>query len=199
MLTRGSGLLDLSRELNRGNVSLAQYFALGYLEQKGELTTKDLGAKLGHSTAAATGLMDRLEKLGYVQRFTLVSDRRSVTWKMTSKGSDLIREMREVLADSLLEMLAGESDVRSTPNEADLVEALSKGLPDEFWKTYQALKEKARNSDLPESELSLLTSMSDQIEQADAVRLEAAAKLATVRGVSFDTVVTQFEIGAVAH
>jgi len=202
LLTRRSCLLNLTKGLNQGNVSFAQYLLLGFLEQEDELTTLEVAKRVGHSTAAATGLMDRLEKLGYVQRFSSDNDRRSVVWKVTRKGSDLLGQLRETLVDSVSEILANEPDVASpspepAESEADLIEALSSGLPDEFWRTYQALK-KAGNPDLPESEVSLLTAMTDQIEQADAARLEAAAKLAELRGISFDEVVREFEIGAVA-
>jgi len=35
-----------------------------------------IALKMGHTTAAATGLVDRLEKLGYVQRSHALDDRR---------------------------------------------------------------------------------------------------------------------------
>ena len=78
MFTQRSFLLNLSRELNKGNVSFAQFFLLGYLANESFLTMTDISRKMGHSTAAATGLVDRLEKLGYVQRLHASEDRRKV-------------------------------------------------------------------------------------------------------------------------
>ena len=86
MFTQRSFLLDLSRELNRGNVSYAQFFLLGYLSSEQQLTMTDISRKMGHSTAAATGLVDRLEKLGYVQRLHAADDRRKVMVQITIKG-----------------------------------------------------------------------------------------------------------------
>ena len=77
MFTQRSFLLNLSKELNKGSVSYAQFFLLGYLANENFLTMTDISKKMGHSTAAATGLVDRLEKLGYVQRLHASEDRRT--------------------------------------------------------------------------------------------------------------------------
>ena len=95
MFTQRSFLLNLSKELNKGNVSFAQFFLLGYLANENFLTMTDISKKMGHSTAAATGLVDRLEKLGYVQRLHASEDRRKVMVQITRKGIDLVDRMRE--------------------------------------------------------------------------------------------------------
>ena len=77
MFTQRSFLLDLSNELNDGNVSYAQFFLLGYLSKEEFLTMTDISKKMGHSTAAATGLVDRLEKLGYRSVISIVISDRS--------------------------------------------------------------------------------------------------------------------------
>lgn len=95
MFTQRSFLLNLSKELNKGNVSYAQFFLLGYLANESFLTMTDISKKMGHSTAAATGLVDRLEKLGYVERLHASEDRRKVMVQITSKGVELVNRMRE--------------------------------------------------------------------------------------------------------
>jgi DNA-binding MarR family transcriptional regulator len=45
------------------------------------------------TTAAATGLVDRLVKAGYVQRVYDPSDRRIIKVKLTSKGADLVKKI----------------------------------------------------------------------------------------------------------
>lgn len=95
MFTQRSFLLNLSKELNKGNVSYAQFFLLGYLANESFLTMTDISKKMGHSTAAATGLVDRLEKLGYVERLHASEDRRKVMVQITSKGIELVNRMRE--------------------------------------------------------------------------------------------------------
>ena len=61
---------------------------------------------MGHSTAAATGLVDRLEKLGYVQRLHASDDRRKVMVQITRKGIDLVDKMREDIIENLVEVMA---------------------------------------------------------------------------------------------
>src|SRR6187431_1471710 len=95
MFTQRSFLLNLSKELNKGNVSYAQFFLLGYLANESFLTMTDISKKMGHSTAAATGLVDRLEKLGYVERLHASEDRRKVMVQITPKGIELVNHMRE--------------------------------------------------------------------------------------------------------
>ena len=107
MFTQRSFLLNLSKELNRGSVSFAQFFLLGYLAKEDYLTMTDISKKMGHSTAAATGLVDRLEKLGYVQRLHASDDRRKVMVQITRKGIDLVDKMREDIVENLVEVMAG--------------------------------------------------------------------------------------------
>ena len=101
MFTQRSFLLDLSEELNKGSISYAQFFLLGYLAKEDYLTMTDISKKMGHSTAAATGLVDRLEKLGYVQRLHAAEDRRKVMVQITRKGLELVTRLRDVIASNI--------------------------------------------------------------------------------------------------
>ena len=105
MFTQRSFLLNLSKELNKGSVSYAQFFLLGYLANENFLTMTDISKKMGHSTAAATGLVDRLEKLGYVQRLLASEDRRKVMVQITRKGIDLVERIREDIVSSLVALM----------------------------------------------------------------------------------------------
>src|SRR6201999_347495 len=79
-------LLNLSKDLSRGNISFSQFYLLSYLSTSREMTMTDIARKMGHSTAAATGLVDRMEKLGYVERAHAADDRRKVMVRITAKG-----------------------------------------------------------------------------------------------------------------
>jgi len=105
-------MLNLSRDLNRDNISFAQFFLLSYLDSSKELTMTDIAKKMGHSTAAATGLVDRLEKLGYMERTHSVDDRRKVMVRITSKGLDLISRLRDELQSQIADAMneSGASD-----------------------------------------------------------------------------------------
>jgi DNA-binding MarR family transcriptional regulator len=111
MFTQRSFLLDLSNELNDGHVSYAQFFLLGYLAKEEYLTMTDIAKKMGHSTAAATGLVDRLEKLGYVQRLHAADDRRKVMVQITKKGIELVKRLRNVISKSITSTMADGGEV----------------------------------------------------------------------------------------
>ncbi len=98
-------LLNLSKDLSRGNISFAQFYLLSYLSASRELTMTDIARKMGHSTAAATGLVDRLEKLGYVERMHAADDRRKVMVSITTKGIELVGKLRGALQDRVAEAM----------------------------------------------------------------------------------------------
>lgn len=98
-------LLNLSRELNRDNISFAQFFLLSYLASSKELTMTDIARKMSHSTAAATGLVDRLEKLGYMERTHAIDDRRKVMVRVTSKGIELVSRLRNELQSQIADAM----------------------------------------------------------------------------------------------
>ena len=107
LFTQRSCILNLSTELNKGNVSFPQFFLLTYLSSEEYLTMSDIAKKMGHSTAAATGLVDRLEKLCYVERVHAAEDRRKIMVRITSKGIELVSKMRTEIANDLAGILAG--------------------------------------------------------------------------------------------
>jgi DNA-binding MarR family transcriptional regulator len=107
LFTQRSCILNLSTELNKGNVSFPQFFLLTYLSSEEYLTMSDIAKKMSHSTAAATGLVDRLEKLGYVERVHAAEDRRKIMVRITNKGVQLVSKMRTEIANDLAGIIAG--------------------------------------------------------------------------------------------
>src|SRR6266404_7147465 len=98
-------ILSLSEQLGHGSVSFPQYFLLGYLDKQEVITMSGIASKMGHTTAAATGLVDRLEKLGYVQRSHALDDRRKVMVRITQKGSSLVAEIRRDMVEKIMTLL----------------------------------------------------------------------------------------------
>ena len=88
-------LLHLSEELARGSVSFPQFFLLTFLARHEALTMSGIAATMGHTTAAATGLVDRLDPLGYIERSHALDDRRKVIVKITRKGVTLVSQIRQ--------------------------------------------------------------------------------------------------------
>lgn len=107
LFTQRSCILNLSSELNKGNVSFPQFFLLTYLSSEEYLTMSDIAKKMGHSTAAATGLVDRMEKFDYVERTLAAEDRRKIMVRITSKGINLVAKMRKEIVKDLAGILAG--------------------------------------------------------------------------------------------
>jgi len=98
-------VLRLCKELAPGNVSFPQFFLLAYLDQKEVLTMSAIAQKMGHTTAAASGLVARLENLRYVMRSVARDDRRKVMVCITPKGSALVRRIREEMVGNLMKIL----------------------------------------------------------------------------------------------
>src|SRR6478735_2975833 len=98
-------ILTLSKELGRGNVSFPQYCLLGFLAQKPYLTMTEIAQKMGHTTAAATGLVDRLEKLGHVRRVHALDDRRKIMVEITESGTALVSEVRDDMVGNILRIM----------------------------------------------------------------------------------------------
>jgi DNA-binding MarR family transcriptional regulator len=98
-------VLRLSKELAPGNVSFPQFFLLAALDQREVLTMSAIAEKMGHTTAAASGLVDRLENLGYVVRSSAREDRRKVMVCITEKGSALVRRIRGEMVGNLMKVM----------------------------------------------------------------------------------------------
>lgn len=74
--------------------------------EKRIVTPKDLAAHLGMSTAAASGLVDRLERAGYVRRESHPSDRRGITVVLTDDGRQRAGETIGTVYSRLLDVAA---------------------------------------------------------------------------------------------
>lgn len=62
-----------------------------------ELTMTNVSRMMGISTAAGTGMVDRLETLGHTFRFHSEQDRRKVMVCLTEKGATLTKEIKNIL------------------------------------------------------------------------------------------------------
>ena len=98
-------ILNLSKELAPGNVSFPQYFLLTYLDQREVQTMSAIAQEMRHTTAAASGLVARLENLGYVMRSHASDDRRKVMVCITPRGTALVRRIREEMICNLMKMM----------------------------------------------------------------------------------------------
>ena len=101
-----SFVLNLSEELGKGKVSFPQFLLLSFLDSEKEpLTMTGVAKRMRHTTAAATGLVDRLEKLALVRRQQGPSDRRKVLAIITPKGVALVHHIRQDMVQNLLRLM----------------------------------------------------------------------------------------------
>jgi DNA-binding MarR family transcriptional regulator len=94
-------LANLSRELAPGGVSFAQFFLLGALRDETTLSMSEIAHRMGNTTAAATGLVDRLENLDYVERAHATDDRRKVLVHITARGAALVTRIKNDMIHNL--------------------------------------------------------------------------------------------------
>jgi len=123
LFTQRSCILNLSAELNKEKLSFPQFFLLAYLSSEEFLAMSDIANKMGHSTAAATGLVDRLEKLGFVERKQAAEDRRKIMVRITDAGIEMVAKMRKEIAQNISTLMT-EMDAE----EAETVEGAKRVL-----------------------------------------------------------------------
>ena len=121
LFSQRSCILRLSPALNQGKVSYPQFFLLAYLADEDCLSMSSIAKMMGHSTAAATGMVDKLQELGHLKRFTAASDRRKIMVKITEQGRELVQQMRNNIAGDLAAMMAQNTETESLNRAGKLV------------------------------------------------------------------------------
>ncbi len=79
------------------HVSAAGGLVLGLLRDNGPLSPSDLGDRLIVTRSTVTGLVDSLERRGFVGRSAHPADRRSLLVEITPAGLDVVREVRTLI------------------------------------------------------------------------------------------------------
>ena len=106
LFSQRSCILNLSPVLTRGKVSYPQFFLLAYLAEEDCLSMSTIARMMGHSTAAATGMVDKLQTLGHLKRYTAAADRRKIMVRITERGRELVAQMRNNIAQELSQLMA---------------------------------------------------------------------------------------------
>ena len=104
LFSQRSCILSLSPVLTRGKVSYPQFFLL----EEDCLSMSSIARMMGHSTAAATGMVDKLQTLGHLKRYTAAADRRKIMVRITDCGRELVAQMRNNIAQELSQLMAHE-------------------------------------------------------------------------------------------
>lgn len=121
MFSQRNCILKLSPELTQDKVSYPQFFLLTYLAEEESLSMSSIARMMGHSTAAATGMVDKLQELGHIKRFTAAADRRKIMVRITEQGLELVNRMRGNIARDLANLMAMEDNASRTGHARTLI------------------------------------------------------------------------------
>ncbi|WP_239014595.1 MarR family winged helix-turn-helix transcriptional regulator [Archangium violaceum] len=95
----------LARSCERMELTAPQIHALLWLGQDGALTMGELARRLGITEKTVTGVVDRLEREGHVQRERSPEDRRVIRCRLTASGSRLHRKLDRTVVQDMGRML----------------------------------------------------------------------------------------------
>ena len=96
----------------KAGISMTHLHILWVLEHHGDLTMSRLAELLDVSVSNATGLIDRMEERGLVERFRVPNDRRIVLVRASAEGAR-IRDEIEALKQDRMRTILGRLDPSS--------------------------------------------------------------------------------------
>ncbi len=88
---------QIGRLLRPLNVSAAGGLALGVLRDRGAMSPSELGERLIVTRATVTGVVDSLERRGFVRRSPDPVDRRRLVIEITPAGLGVVRDLRTIV------------------------------------------------------------------------------------------------------
>ena len=80
-------------EFYKMKITLPQFVVLEILHREGQSRMTDLARSINVSTAAMTGIVDRLVRDGYVERASDPDDRRIIKIGLTAKGGSAVKNI----------------------------------------------------------------------------------------------------------
>jgi DNA-binding MarR family transcriptional regulator len=101
---------QIGRLLRPLHVSAAGGLVLGILRDHGSMTPSGLGERLIVTRATVTGLLDSLERTGFVRRSANPTDRRSLVVEITPAGLAVTQKLRTIVHRQEKAWMAGLSE-----------------------------------------------------------------------------------------
>ena len=95
----------LTQKVSELNLTSVQAMVLGFLDEEDQITSSELGKRTELDSATLTGILDRLEAAGFIERKNNPDDRRSIHIHLTEKGKAMSRETSRVIAAANTEFL----------------------------------------------------------------------------------------------
>jgi DNA-binding MarR family transcriptional regulator len=126
-VTIGTMKCAMSERLVRLGISMAQLNIMYTLQRSGVMTMSHLADVLGVSLSNATGLVDRMEERGFIERSRVPEDRRVVLVHVTGAGTRMIQE-NDALSDELMRKVLARLDPAELPAIAHAVAEVRSAL-----------------------------------------------------------------------
>ncbi len=108
-------------------------------------------------------------------------------------------DTKSFVLDLLREALAYKASSVAARRESELLEAINRGFSEEVWVRYRELVARRQDETLSGEEHAELIALIDQIELANAHRIECLAELANLRQVPLRDLMTKMGIGPTAN
>jgi len=87
-------------ELTKHSMTLPQFVLLGFLRDEDKpLAMHEIAIYMQHTTAATTGMIDRMHQLGLVKRTMTRTDRRVILVGITTQGKRILKELSKTLVE----------------------------------------------------------------------------------------------------
>lgn len=100
---------NMKNQFKNMNVTGPQGMLIGTLSHYGEMKISDLSEKLGLSNSTVSGIIDRLQKQGLVERIRSIEDRRVIYVSVTPKFSDIAQKSFKEVEESFEAMISSAS------------------------------------------------------------------------------------------
>ena len=91
-------------DMFKDKITISQLFVLDFLYKQGQSRMSDLAHFMRVTTAAMTGIVDRLVRSGYVRRIFEPQDRRIIKAELTARGAELTRKITEHKKDMIIKV-----------------------------------------------------------------------------------------------
>ncbi len=98
--TNRKGIQFLNHNLEELKLTSAQGMVINSLGEENNVMFNHLGEKLNLTSATLTGIVDRLEKSGFVKRQPNPEDRRSVLVALTETGKDILPKTQSIIVSA---------------------------------------------------------------------------------------------------
>ncbi len=92
------------------NLTAVQTMVMRFLHDRDEITSAELGVRTDLDSATLTGILDRLESAGLVERLPHPDDRRAILVHLTTKGKETGSQVVKLIEEANTEFVRGLSD-----------------------------------------------------------------------------------------